>query len=49
MRAFRVTLPGVLAVSCLLASCVPASAAVRPPKMNAEVAKLPNGLTIVLL
>lgn len=49
MRAFRVTLPGVLAVSCLLAPCVPASAAVRPPKMNAEVAKLPNGLTIVLL
>jgi len=49
MRAFRATLRGVLAVSCLLALFVPASAAVRPPKMNAEVATLPNGLTIVLL
>lgn len=49
MRACRITLAGVLTVSCLLTPSVPASAAVRPPKLNVEVATLPNGLTVVLL
>ncbi len=38
-----------MAALCLLANAVPAPAAVRPPKLNYEVATLPNGLTIVLL
>jgi zinc protease len=38
---------------CVFLACValvaPATAAVRPPKLASEVAKLPNGLTVVLL
>jgi zinc protease len=48
MRAFRVVLPGVMAAVALLAVLVPASAAVRPPKMQYQVVTLPNGLTVVL-
>jgi zinc protease len=40
---------GVMAVLALLTALLPAAAAVRPPKMNYEMVRLPNGLTVVLL
>jgi zinc protease len=49
MRAFRAACAGVLAAMILSAAILPLSAAVRPPQMNYEMAKLPNGLTVVLL
>jgi zinc protease len=37
------------AALCVLAAVPPLGAAVRPPKLNYQVARLPNGLTVVLL
>jgi zinc protease len=49
MCAYRLVRAGLTAVLGLLAAVAPALAAVRPPKMNYEMATLPNGLTVVLL
>jgi zinc protease len=49
MRALRAACAGVLATVALSAAILPLSAAVRPPKLNYELATLPNGLTVVLL
>jgi zinc protease len=48
MRASRAVCAGVL-VLVLASAALPISAAVRPPKLNYEMATLPNGLTVVLL
>jgi zinc protease len=38
-----------LALLGLLAAVAPTAAAVRPPRLNCQIATLPNGLTVVLL
>jgi zinc protease len=49
MRALRPLCAGLAAVLCLASGSSPLRAAVRPPRLNYQLATLPNGLTVVLL
>jgi zinc protease len=49
MARARLSLGMLVSACCVLAVGLPSAAAVRPPKLNFEVARLPNGLTVVLL
>ena len=49
VRPSRAACALALAVVVLAVATLPIAAAVRPPKLNYELATLPNGLTVVLL
>ncbi len=49
MRPCRAACALALAVAVPAVATLPLTAAVRPPKLNYELATLPNGLTVVLL
>ncbi len=45
----RPAIAALAAALCVIAAVAPLGAALRPPKLNYQVARLPNGLTVVLL